>query len=171
MAQNSSPEHGQKPSAALVALVVALLAGEWILFTAGVKGQEMLIGAFAVLLSLIFLLVVFRYAAQRIQLNARDVLQAWRIPWYLVSDAWVILRVLALDLLGKRAGSFYRVSGFRTARAQPDLVGRRVLATLYTSVSPNSIVLGVDWKQSRMLSHQLARSPATKMTRSLGGQL
>ncbi len=161
---------GQRASVGLVVGVVALLAGEWILFTAGVNAHEMLVGGLAVVLSFVFLLVVYRSETQRVRVRLRDVLEAWRMPWYLLSDAWVITRVLVLDLLGKRAGSFYRVSGFRTAREQPEMVGRRVLATVYTSMSPNSIILGIDWKQSRMLMHQVARSPVSKMTRRLGGQ-
>lgn len=166
----ATSKHLQKASPALTVVVGLLLAGEWVLFTAGVKAHEMLVGAFAVTLSLIFLLVVYRHSTQRLQFRAHDVLQAWRIPWYLLSDAWVITRVLVMDLCGKRAGSFYRVSGFRTAKDQPELVARRVLATLYTTVSPNSIIIGIDWKQSRMLFHQIERSPVSRMTRNLGGQ-
>ncbi len=170
MAPSAPAKPLRKVSLVAVAVVAALLAGEWILFTAGVKAQEMLVGAFAVVLSLVFLLVVWQHSTQRIQLSAADVLQVWRLPWYLLSDAWTVTRVLVLDLCGKRAGSFYRVSGFRTSREQPDLVGKRVLATLYASMSPNSIILGVDWKQSRMLTHQIARSPVSRMTKNLAGQ-
>lgn len=159
-----------KASTSLLLVVAGLLAGGWVLFTAGVKAHELLLGTFAVGLSLLFLQVVWRHAAQRIELRAGDMLQAWRLPWYLLSDAAVITRVLVLDLCGQRAGSFYRVSGFRTARDRPEMVGRRVLATLYASMSPNSIVLGVDWKESRLLMHQIARRPVSRMTKNLAGQ-
>jgi hypothetical protein len=163
-------KHKGKLSARKVAVAAALLAAEWVLLVAGTKLHEMLVGGFAVVLSTVFLAVVWRQDAQRIQLHAKDVLQGWRIPWYLLSDAWVVTRVLMLDLLGRRAGSFYRVSGFRTAREEPVLVGKRVLATVYASMSPNSIILGVDWKQSRMLTHQIERSPVSRMTKNLAGQ-
>lgn len=170
MKSEGESRHAGKISLKKAGTVAVLLAGEWVLLVAGTKGHEMLVGAFAVALSTIFLAVVWRQDAQHIQLNARDVLEGWRIPWYLLADAWVVTRVLVLDLMGRRAGSFYRVSGFRTARERPELVGRRVLATLYSSMSPNSIVLGVDWKQSRMLTHQIERSPISRMTKNLAGQ-
>ena len=79
--------------------------------------------------------------------------------------------VLVKELLGKaRAGSYYRVSGFKTSKTDPTLVARRVLATAYTTVSPNSIVIGIDYEQSRLLLHQVKRDEVSKMTKELGGQ-
>ncbi len=159
-----------KLSVGKVATVAALLAGEWVLLVAGTKSHEMVVGAFAVVLATIFLAVVWHQQPQHIKMTAKDVLQGWRLPWYLLVDAWVVTLVLIRDLMGKRAGSYYRVSGFRTAREEPTLVGKRVLATVYASMSPNSIIVGIDWKQSRMLTHQIARSPVSRMTKNLGGQ-
>jgi len=77
--------------------------------------------------------------------------------------------VLLRDLLrSRRAGSFYRVSGFETSKDDPRLIGRRVLATVYTTISPNSIVIGIDFRQSRMLFHQIERSGVSKMAKGLG---
>ena len=47
---------------------------------------------------------------------------------------------------------------------------RRVLATAYTTVSPNSIVIGIDYEQSRLLLHQVKRDEVSTMTKRLGGQ-
>ena len=159
-----------KLSVGKVAAVAALLAGEWVLLVAGTTAHEMVVGAFAVVLATIFLAVVWHQQPQHIKMTAKDVLQGWRLPWYLLADAWVVTLVLIRDLMGKRAGSYYRVCGFKTAREEPTLVGKRVLATVYASMSPNSIIVGIDWKQSRMLTHQIARSPVSRMTKNLGGQ-
>jgi hypothetical protein len=79
--------------------------------------------------------------------------------------------ILVKDLLGvKRAESFYRVSGFKTSKSNPLLVARRVLATFYTTMAPNFIVIGIDFRQSRMLFHQLQRSSVPQMTKALGAQ-
>jgi hypothetical protein len=45
------------------------------------------------------------------------------------------------------------------------------LATIYTTVAPNFIVIGIDPELSRMLFHQLERSSVPKMTGALGAQL
>jgi hypothetical protein len=77
--------------------------------------------------------------------------------------------VLLRDLFtSHRADSLYRVSGFSTSKDDPRLVSRRVLATIYTTASPNSIVIGIDYKQSRLLFHQVERSAVSEMTRRLG---
>lgn len=160
-----------RPSVGLAAVVVILLAALWILFVAGVKGQEMLVGGGAVVLSAAFLILVYRSESQRLDLRLKDVAAGWRMPWYILSDLWLITIVLFKDLLHiKRAGSYYRVSGFKTSKTDPQLIARRVLATAYTTVAPNSIVIGIDYKQSRMLFHQIERSGVTKMAQELGAE-
>jgi hypothetical protein len=88
-----------------------------------------------------------------------------------LSGLYEIIAILLKDLLGvKKADSFYRVSGFKTSKSNPSLVARRILATFYTTMAPNFIVIGIDFHQSRMLFHQLRRSSVPKMTKSLGAQ-
>ena len=82
-----------------------------------------------------------------------------------------ITLALLRDLAGQRAESIFRVCGFKTAKSDPRLVTRRALATAYTSVAPNFIVIGVDWHQSRMLFHQIQRSTVPLMTKELGAEV
>ncbi len=70
----------------------------------------------------------------------------------------------------RRAGSYYRVCGFATSKEDPRLIGRRVLATAYTSASPNSIVIGIDFTQSRMLVHQVERREISALAQELGAR-
>ena len=80
-----------------------------------------------------------------IQLHWKDVAQGWRIPWYMVCDTWVVTLVFFSDLLHLRpAGSYYRVCGFKCSKRDPAILGRGVLATIYMTATPNSIVLGID---------------------------
>jgi len=89
----------------------------------------------------------------------RDLAACWRVPWYLVTGSWEIVVILVKDLFSvAKAGSFYRVSGFKTSKDDPLLVARRVLAIVYTTTAPNFIVIGIDYTKSRMLFHQLERS-------------
>jgi hypothetical protein len=79
--------------------------------------------------------------------------------------------ILAKDLLGfKKADSLFRVTGFKRAKTNPLSVARRVLATAYTTVAPNFIIIGIDPDRNRMLFHQLERSSVPKMTQALGAQ-
>ena len=158
-------------SAGVLSLSVLIMAAEWILLVAGVKRDEMIVGALSVFAAALFLQLAYRAEQQRLDFRLKDLVSCWRIPWYILSDGWVVTRVLMKDLLYiKRASSFYRVSGFKTAKDDPLLAARRVLATAFTTVTPNSIVIGIDYEQSRMLFHQLERSSVPKMTRELGAQ-
>ncbi len=156
---------------ALGTLVVVTMVAEWILLVAGTRRDEMIVGALSLFACGAFLLVCHRSSGLDLKPSLADLAQGWRLPWYMLADVWIITVALVKDLLGLApAGSFFRVSGFKTSKRDPHLEGRGVLATLYTTVTPNSIVLGIDPDQSRMLFHQLVRTPNSDMTRSLGAQ-
>jgi hypothetical protein len=156
-------------SAGVLTLSVVVMAAEWILLVAGVKRDEMIVGALSVIGATLFLQFVYRAEHQKLDLRLKDLAACWRIPWYIAVDVRVVTVVLLKDLLGiRRASSFYRVCGFKTSKYDPLLVSRRVLATAFTTVTPNAIVIGIDYEQSRMLFHQLQRSSVSKMTQELG---
>jgi hypothetical protein len=161
-----------KSKAIFVALLaVLLMSGEWILLVAGTHIDEMIVGAASVLASGAFLFVAHRTSTLHTNFRLSDMAKSWRIPLYVIIDIWVITLVLFKDLFGiEKAKSLFRVSGFQTGKKDPVLVARRVLAIAYTSASPNTIVLGIDYTCSRMLFHQLKRAPLPKMTDDLGGK-
>jgi multisubunit Na+/H+ antiporter MnhE subunit len=147
------------------------MAVEWVLLVAGLKPHELLVGGLAVTASALFFWRMLRISSERLDFRVRDLLTAWRLPWMMACDAWTITVVLLQDLFGiRRAGSFYRVKGFHTALRDPVLVARRVLVTMYTTSTPNSVVIGVDPAQSRMLVHQLKRAPTSELERELGAR-
>lgn len=144
----------------------------WALLTSGFKAQESLVGAFAALAgSLVYLLLRLK-TGFTFQPRMSELLQAWRLPWYLLTDSLVIIQVLFEDLFGKqKAGSFYRATAFETGDEEHSReVTRQVLATAFTTVTPNSVVVGVDVKRKQMLFHQLRRSELTVMTKNLGAK-
>ncbi len=155
----------------MAAVLAVSLAIGWVWLVATTHLDEMIVGAAVVVLATLFLLLVHRAQANAIQLHWKDVAQGWRIPWYMVCDTGMVTLVLLRDLLHLRpAGSYYRVCGFECSRRDPAILGRGVLATIYMTATPNSIVLGIDPKSSRMLVHQLERAPVPKMVRALGAQ-
>ena len=159
------------PTLGLSAISLLLIAALWILFVGGTRRDEMVVGAGVFFLSAAFLFQIWRTETLRLNVQWQDFAQGWRIPWYVVSKVCEIIVVLAKDLFGvKRVGSFYRVSGFKTSKSDPVLIARRVLATFYTTMAPNFIVIGIDSRQSRMLFHQLERSIVSRMTKELGAQ-
>jgi len=97
-----------------------------------------------------------------------DLFEIWRVPASVAVDALILIAVLYKDLFGiactvsdDRAVPFH---DFRGRRGRL----RRVLVTVYSSISPNSIVIGIDREQNLLLYHQLARTPVSKLMRKLG---
>ena len=136
-----------------------------------VKWHEMLVGAVCVGLACWFIAHALQAGHERLDLRWRDVLTVWRVPGLMVHDAWIVTVVLFKDLLHRGgAASVYRVTGFHTAGHDPLLVARRVLATMYTTCTPNSIVIGIDPGQSVMLAHQLTLAPPSELEQELGRQ-
>ncbi|HEX4650348.1 MAG TPA: Na+/H+ antiporter subunit E [Granulicella sp.] len=154
-----------------VAMTVAVMAGGWILLVAGTKPHELIVGAVSVSAAALFLYQVKRSEKLELRFRLADVTTGWRVPGYLAVDIWVITKILVLDLLRiKRTGSHYRVWGFKTSKKSPVLAARRVLATLYTTTTPNSIVVGIDYERQRILIHQMERSRLTATERELGAK-
>ena len=147
-----------------------LMGGEWVLLVASTHPHEMIVGACSVLAAGVFLRHAHRSEILSLHFTLRDTLAVWRLPWYVLSGIWEITLLLFKDLFGRRTGSFYRVSGFATSKDDPTLVARRVLATAYTSAAPNFIVIGIDFRQSRMLFHQIERSSIPEMAQELGAK-
>ena len=155
----------------IVAFILVLMSAEWILLVAGIKPHEMLVGTVAVLAAALFLCVILRSQTIAFNFLLSDICAVWRVPWYILTNTYTLCDVLAKDLFGlEKAGSYYRVSRFQTSKKDPTLVARRVLATAYTTVSPNSIVIGIDCEQNRLLLHQVKRDEVSEMTKKMSGQ-
>ncbi len=165
--------HGpaQNLSFGLCALSLLLMVVLWIVFVGGARRNEMLVGAGVLVLTGAFLYKVWRIETLAFDFHLVDIAQGWRIPWYILSGIYEIVGILRKDLLGiEQARSFYRVTGFKTSKSDPRQIARRVLATFYTTMAPNFIVIGIDVHASRMLFHQLERSSVPQMTKSLGAR-
>jgi multisubunit Na+/H+ antiporter MnhE subunit len=158
------------PSSMIVLLAISLAIG-WVWLVAGTHLHEMIVGAAVVAVATLFLLLVHRSQPNAIRLHWKDVAQGWRIPWYMVTDTWVVTLVFFKDLLHlSPAGSYYRVCGFKSSKRDPAVLGRGVLTTIYMTATPNTIALGIDPESSRLLFHQLQRTNLPKMVRALGAQ-
>jgi hypothetical protein len=154
----------------VASLALVAMAAEWMLLVSTTQRHEMIVGALSVLASGAFLWHAHRSEPLRLRFAFRDIVALWRVPGDVLSDVWTVTTILVRDLAGHRAGSFYRVCDFVTVKDDPKFAGRRVLATLSATVSPNLIVIGVDGHQSRMLFHQVERSGLPKMLENLGAK-
>jgi hypothetical protein len=145
-------------------------AALWILFVAGTKPEEMIVGCACTLLTVAFSAYVAKTTSLEIRLRFGDVIQMWRIPKSLITGTWEILAVLIPDVLHIRpAESLFRAAPFESDSTAV-WAARRVLAVAYTTATPNFIVIGIDPATKLMVFHQLRRSDVLTLTRRLGVQ-
>ena len=147
------------------------MAALWLLLIGSAPRDEVIVGIAAVTAAMAMLWLVSTAHPQAQRFTLQDLATGWRLPSYVVQDLGIVLRVLARDLvLGRRPVSAFRVCGVQTSKRDPQDVARRVLLTAYTSATPNVIVIGVDYAQSRLLLHQLEPAPASETMRQLGAR-
>ncbi len=161
--QSGAPQpHAARLMKYLFGLVLIAIA--WLAFVAQISPDEEILGTLAALLTL----AVNSLAWRRMQLHCfptlKEIAAVWRLPWYAISGTAEMILILGKDLLGKRAGSFYRATEFRASNGDKG-ASQRVLVTSYITVAPNFIVIGIENQQ--MLFHQLERSGIPKMVAAI----
>ena len=156
--------------ARLLPATALLLAAGWIGLVGNLHVEEMLLGLLVVGVSTAFCALIYRSETLPINLHLHDVVQCWRVPWYVISKCTEITWLLLKDLAAHPAASLYRVCGFRGGSHDPYAIGRMSLTVAYTTAAPNFIVIGIDPHQNHMLFHQIQRTSVSKMTQALGAQ-
>lgn len=144
----------------LVLLALALtLPGVYLIFSAQVSAHELTLTAIFTLLTGWVSLLAWHQMKLRFYPTPRQVMACWRIPWYVISDCWKVCAILLRDLAGKRAGSLFCVTPFFSGTTENDAPS--ILATLYMTTAPNSIVIGVH--QDVLFFHQIEPSEVPLM--------
>ena len=157
------------PGIFVLALATAVVL--WLVFVASFNSHELMVGGACVLLTMAFMHSVARSMGLKLELRLQDVAQAYRIPLYELMGNWTVVLVLFKDLLHiAPAQNCFRVCGFDSSRHDPVRASRTVLAVAFTTASPNSIVIGIDPAQSRMLFHQISPTGVQRMAKALGAK-
>jgi len=156
--------------AALFATWVPLLFGCWLIFVATFSKPELIVGSVVALLGGVALCVIERADDSHFRPRLRNWAEVIWVPWLVVRGTYEILVVSIRDLFGgKKAVSAFRITRF-DAGESGDVhdTGRRVLAVLYTTTTPNTIVLGINISERVLVFHEIDHSAVSMMTRSLG---
>jgi hypothetical protein len=86
------------------------------------------------------------------------ILRSWRLIWRIPNDIGIVCwEALAQLVHPRRTRGVFRATRFTATDETPAGVGRRALAESVGSVSPNTIIVGVDTKRKLLLTHQLRR--------------
>jgi len=166
-----------KPAKLGTAGVVGLVAGafvlsfvSWYLFV-GRLGTDELWGAIPG--SALAALATYVVLEQRVVWfrDGRDLLEAWRLPGYMVTGTWEIFQVLFAQLLARKpAPSLILQVPYEDVGDNPRESARRALAVTYTTSTPNFIVLGIDREKGMLVFHQIKRGPVLEVTKRLGAK-
>ncbi len=151
----------------LLSFTWAGLLGLWFLFVYQLSIIELIAGAAAAILTLGALALSLHAVPLRFKPEARWLSHVFFLPATVVKDMVVLLRGLARLTAGKRIHSLFQITHFSATAEDPCENAKRVLAVAFTTVSPNSIVVGIDRKAGLLLFHELEKTPLPKTLEEL----
>ncbi len=136
-----------------------LLMTFWILLDDSLALAELLAGAGAAALGASLAELVQYQSATHFRLRVEWLGPALRLPLQVATDTLVVFRALWDRLVhGREPPSGFREVPVRWGEETPEGVTRRVLLVSGRSVTPNTIVLGIDQERGVMVVHQLRAS-------------
>lgn len=72
-----------------------------------------------------------------------------------IKDSWVVSMALCRQLAGKQSQGRFRRLSYQKVTDEPEDIKMRVVATVGTTLQPNSYVLGFNKERKEVLIHQL----------------
>ncbi len=145
-----------------------ILLGLWILYVSQVQTNEILAGVAAALIAAVAdaVLKAEDFAKFRPRLKWL-LLITWEV-WYAISGTWAIMLALAKRILGKKSEAQFKAVKFHVGGADPESWARRALVTVYATIPPNFIVVGIDREQKLILVHQVSPTGTPEIAKQLG---
>ncbi len=145
--------------------------GLWFIYVSTFNKWEALVGCAAAALSTLGVAVVARLGLVKFRPSFGQLAEIRRIPWYAVSGTWEIIQGVGKQLFSKRgAASYLAAVPFEVGPDDSANAGRRALAVLYTTMTPNFVVVGIIREQGLMLYHQIVPGEVLQLTRDLGAK-
>jgi multisubunit Na+/H+ antiporter MnhE subunit len=160
------------PARALYWVVECLvLFGMWLLFTASLRQTEVFAGLAAAAVAATAAEVVRGEEHPRFLPHFRWILEFWRVDIQILTDTFLLARKLLRMLLAgdRRTGRFISVP-FHADGNNARAVAKRALAIVYSTMPPNTIVIGIDRKQSTMLVHVLENAGPPRVLAIMEGK-
>jgi multisubunit Na+/H+ antiporter MnhE subunit len=144
------------------------LAVLWVLFTDTLRTSELMVGIPAAALATLAMESVRSETHPRFLPRVKWIVEFWRIPFQIAADCRLITRAMARLLFTNdhRTGTFESVP-FPARGRDAQSVAKRALAILYTTLPPNTIVIGIDRKRDVMLIHRLEPTGGPGITPAL----
>lgn len=134
----------------------AILMSLWIIADDSVQADELLAGAGAAALAAAFAVLVSHLANIHLQVRARWLWRALRLPARVARDTGAVFAALGRTVAsGVPPRGEFREIPMQAGPAGGEGVSRRALMVASTSLAPNTFVLGIDSERNIMVVHQL----------------
>jgi hypothetical protein len=137
------------------------LFGLWLLFVGTRERYELIGGACAAAVGAAFADALRGQGPLRFRFEEVGWPATRGVPWKIVRDFGILVWALALHLTGARSvRSAYVAVPFPAGRSDASSAGRRTLATVLGTITPNSVVVDIDPEHDVALRHDLVPSRA-----------
>ena len=136
--------------------VFASLLVLWLLFVDTLRWSEIVAGVGAAALAAVAMESVRDETHPHFLPHARWIFEFGTIPVQILHDCWLLIGKLGRMLFARdrRTGQF-EGARFEARGRDAHSAARRALATFYTTLPPNTIVIGIDRARGEMLIHRL----------------
>jgi multisubunit Na+/H+ antiporter MnhE subunit len=146
----------------------AILLGLWFLYTCSFNVSELLAGAGAAALATIGTAVVQEQDFARFSPDLKWFRYFLPLPWTVLKDTVLVFRAtVKYGSSGKSDGYLIAVD-FNAGGEDPKSAARRAMATTLTNIAPNSIVVGIDRENNKVLLHLRWPADVPQVLRQLG---
>jgi len=141
--------------------------GLWFLFVYQLSLSELVAGASVAVVTIAAFHLSLSVEPLRFRPKLRWFLPVLSLPLTVVCDMGILLEALIRLIAGKPVPSSFEVTHFSAPAEGPRANARRALAVAFTTVSPNSVVAGIDRKSGLVLFHTLKRTPVPEVLKEL----
>lgn len=141
----------------------------WLIFVFQVTPAELMAGAIASALTTASLVFVLRIVPLCFQPRLRWLIPSWRLPVAVLADLWLLFRHLARAFRRQPSRSSFDVIAFPFTGDGCHAAAQRMLALLFVSLTPNSVVFDIGAQSGEMLVHRTEPSPDPTYLGSLEG--
>jgi multisubunit Na+/H+ antiporter MnhE subunit len=133
----------------------------WMAYTNSLGHREVIAGGLAAAISTLAVAVFALHGNDHFAFSPRETLEG----------TWQLLKAIAMEAFTRRGAQSSIVAlPFAVGGDDPQAAARRALAITYTTITPNTVVLGISHEQKQMLFHQLSPAKTSIMLRRLGAR-
>jgi multisubunit Na+/H+ antiporter MnhE subunit len=143
----------------------------WMLLVGTLVAPEVAVGALAAAVAATVAEIVRVQDARRFRPRLRWLLRARRLPGLVVADSITVFAALWRHLRGVPAAGAFRAFRYPTRGESSRDAARRALLNAAISITPNTIVVGIDEESELILVHQLVPCERARTREEVIGRL